>query len=66
MEFDTESGKLIRKTASNYPLRNVAYDDDQILLMEQPVFGFGPKHERIQVWPQKTVIYRLTLTEGKR
>lgn len=57
--FEAKTGKLVRKIACNYPLRNVAAGVDSVLLMEQPIFGFGRKHERIQVWPQETKIYRV-------
>ena len=65
VEFDSDTGKLIRKTHCNYPLRNVATSSggDKFLLMEQPIFGFGPNHERIQVWPQETKVYQLALPQ---
>jgi thiol-disulfide isomerase/thioredoxin len=67
IEFDSATGKLIRKTACNYPLRNVATSGSRnsFLLMEQPIFGFGPKHERFQVWPQETKIYQLSLSSQR-
>ncbi len=64
-EFDAKTGKLIRKTVCNYPVRNLAAHGQAVWLMEQPVFGFGPKHERIQVWPQTTQIYRWSETPAR-
>ncbi len=56
-KFDAKTGKLVFQVPCNYPVRNVATNGDQILLMEQPLFGFGRHHERIQIWPQETKIY---------
>lgn len=58
-KFDPVSGKSVWKKAVNYPLRNVAFSGEHLLVTEQPLFGFGRKHERVRVWPKKTNIYRL-------
>ena len=57
-EFDFKTGKVLHKVTANYPLRNIAAHADDVLMMEQPIFGFGRQHQRIQVWPQETLIYR--------
>jgi len=64
MFFDPEKNELVRKVAVNYPLRGIGVKDDAYYLMEQPTFGFGRKHETIQIWPKETVVYKLTL--GKK
>jgi hypothetical protein len=57
-QFDSKTGKVLRQVTANYPLRNVGTHNSDVLMMEQPIFGFGRRHERIQVWPRETLIYR--------
>lgn len=57
--FDLTTGKLRAELPVNYPLRSVAAGGGVTYVMEQPVFGFDKQHQRIQVWPRKTVVYRL-------
>jgi outer membrane protein assembly factor BamB len=57
-QFDSKTGKVLRKVTANYPLRNVGTHNGDVLMMEQPIFGFGRNHERIQVWPKETLIYQ--------
>ncbi len=57
--FDVETGELAAWLAVNYRLRSVAAHAGTLYLMEQPIFGFDKQHQRVQVWPKKTVVYRL-------
>ena len=61
--LDPQSGQVTRTIAVNYPLRALAARDGSVYLMEQPVFGHNKDHKRIQVWPKKTLVYKLTLQE---
>jgi hypothetical protein len=42
-------------------VRALAWDGTALLLLEQPVFGFGRRHERITVWPRVGLVHRLEL-----
>lgn len=59
--FDKNTLKFERSIAIPRRLRSAGWGDDAWLLMEQPIFGFGKKHEKIQVFPRpgKTLIHRL-------
>lgn len=57
------TGKTVRKVDVNYPLRAIAAHDGALYLMEQPVFGHDKNHERVQLWPKETLVYKLTLRE---
>lgn len=57
--LDPETLQPIEQIDSNYRLRAIGHDGDALLILEQPEFGFGRKHEQIRVWPRKTVIWRL-------
>jgi hypothetical protein len=59
MVVDPETGKVLQNVPTNYGLRCVAWHKGTYFLMEQPVFGFDRQHERVQVWPQETLIYRI-------
>ncbi len=59
--LDARTLKPVRQLASAYRLRTLASDGTRLLVMEQPEFGFGRKHEPIRVWPQTTVVHRLTV-----
>ena len=59
--IDPKDGSVARRVAVNYPIRCLTYHDGSLYLMEQPVFGHDKNHQRIRVWPKKTVIYKLTL-----
>lgn len=59
--LDPETGKTVRKVAVNYPLRSVAAGKDAVYVMEQPVFGFDKAHQRVRVWPTRTLVHKLSL-----
>ncbi len=61
--IDPQSGRTVRKIPVNYPLRVIFYHDGIYYLMEQPVFGYNKVHERIRVWPEETLVYKVTLPE---
>ena len=61
--IDPETGKTVRKVPVHYPVRAVAFHGGAYYLMEQPVFGNDVKHERVRVWPKRTLVYKLTLRE---
>ena len=65
--IDPKTGKVVRDVPMNYRLRAVGWHKGRHLVMEQPIFGFGQKHERVQVWPRpaSTVIYSLDLLPVK-
>ena len=63
-QFDPKSGKLVSKTPLNYPVRNLACHQGVCWLFEQPIFGFGKKHERIQLWPKTTMIHRWKIPDS--
>ena len=54
---DPVSGAIVRRLTANYPLRAVTWHEGTYYLMEQPVFGYNTSHERIRVWPERTLIY---------
>jgi len=58
--LDPRSGAVSLSVPVQYRLRSVAVTGDDVLLMEQPIFGYDRKHERIQVWPEKNFIYRVS------
>lgn len=59
-----DDGTTVREFVVNYPIRSVAASSDGgVWVMEQPIFGFGRKHERIQVWPQQTKVYKWALPD---
>ena len=60
--LDPATGAVTRRLPVHYWIRSVAVHEGAILAMEQPIFGFGRKHERIQVWPRagETRIWRIT------
>jgi len=60
---DPATGTTIRSIPVNYPLRAIHFHDGTYFLMEQPVFGYSTAHERIQVWPENTLIYQVRLPE---
>jgi len=60
---DPANGATLRSIPVNYPLRAIHYHDGVYYLMEQPVFGYNTAHERIQVWPKRTLIYKVRLPE---
>jgi len=60
--LDPETFETVRSMATHYPLRAVGFDGGRYLLMEQPVFGHGIRHERMRVWPEETVVHRLRLS----
>lgn len=59
--IDGTSGKVSLEVPVNYRLRSVAVLKGEVLLMEQPIFGHDRKHKRVQVWPEKTWIYRVKI-----
>lgn len=56
--IDPKTGRTVKSIPVNYPLRSVGFHEGSVYLMEQPVFGYNTAHERIRVWPEKTMIYR--------
>lgn len=66
--IDPSSFKVAREIKTYYRLRALGFAHDTYYMMEQPVFGYGTKQERIQVWPRKgeTRIYRLPAKHGAR
>lgn len=62
--IDPETGKTVREIPVHYPLRAVAFRDGAYYLMEQPVFGHDVNHQRVRVWPKRTLVYKLTLKDG--
>ncbi len=61
--FFDDAGTRVKSIAVNYPLRSVGWRDGALLLMEQPVFDYNTKHERIRLWPRETLVYRLRLSD---
>jgi hypothetical protein len=61
--IDPDSGATLRTIPVNYPLRAIHYHDGVYYLMEQPVFGYNTAHERIRIWPERTLIYKVRLPE---
>ena len=59
--IDPEDGKTVRSIPVNYPVRVVHFQNGFYYLMEQPVFGYNKMHERIRVWPEKMLIYKVRL-----
>jgi hypothetical protein len=59
--IDPETGKTVRKVLVNYPVRAVAFHDGAYYVMEQPVFGHDVKHQRVRIWPERMLVYKLTL-----
>ncbi len=59
------TGTVVRSLPLAYPVRAVACRDGKILLLEQPIFGFGRKHESVRVWPARSVVHELTLRAAK-
>lgn len=61
--IDPETGSTLRKIPSNYPIRAIHYQDGVYYMMEQPIFGYNKVHERIRIWPETTLIYKVTLPD---
>ena len=61
--LDPDTGATLWKIPVNYPLRVIHFHDGVYYLMEQPVFGYNKVHERIRVWPEKILVYKLRLPE---
>ncbi len=59
--LDPGSGATVRTVPANYPIRAIAWHEGTYYLMEQPVFGYNTRHERIRVWPERTLIYLVDL-----
>jgi hypothetical protein len=59
--IDTETGKTAREVKTHYPLRAIGHRKRAYYLMEQPVFGHDKNHERVRIWPRKTMIYKVLL-----
>lgn len=59
--LDPQSGAVVRKVPVNYRLRSVGYYAGEYYLMEQPIFGFDKYHKGVQIWPQETLLYKLSL-----
>lgn len=59
--IDPDSGRIVRRIAANYPVRALTWHEGTYYLMEQPVFGYNTSHERIRVWPERTLIYLANL-----
>ncbi len=59
--IDPDSGRTVRSIPVNYPVRVIYFHEGVYYLMEQPVFGYNKTHERIRVWPEKTLIYKVRL-----
>lgn len=63
--FFDENGSAVRSIAVNYPVRSVGWlagadaAPDTLFAMEQPIFDYGKRHERLRLWPRKMVVYRL-------
>lgn len=55
-----EDGRPVRRIPVNSWIRTVEADGGALWLMEQPIFGFDRKHQRIRTWPEKTMLHRLT------
>ncbi|MFC1559448.1 hypothetical protein ACFL39_02545, partial [Gemmatimonadota bacterium] len=60
---DPGTGETVRSVPVNYPLRAIYFHDGIYDLMEQPVFGFSKTHERIRIWPEKTLIFKVRLSQ---
>ena len=60
MFLNPRDGSVSLSVPVQYRLRSVAVLGDDVFLMEQPIFGFDRNHERIQVWPEKNFIYRVS------
>jgi len=58
--LDPRSGNVSLRVPVHYRLRSVAIAGRDVLLMEQPVFGYDRDHQRIQLWPEKNWIYRVS------
>lgn len=54
-------GTAQRTIKTNYPVRSVGVHNEALLVMEQPIFGFDKKHNRVQIWPEQTRIYKLKI-----
>jgi hypothetical protein len=52
LRIDPDSGAIARERPLNYGVRCLGFREGAVLLMEQPEFGFGRSHERIQVRPR--------------
>ena len=59
--LDLEKGEVVRRIEMNYPLRALAAHGGAYYLMEQPIFGHDRQHQRIRVWPKRTLVHKLTL-----
>jgi hypothetical protein len=62
---DAGTGKTLRSVKTNYPVRALACHGGRLYVMEQPIWGFDRRHQRIQVWPQQTLIHVLELPRAK-
>ncbi|MEZ5966800.1 MAG: PQQ-binding-like beta-propeller repeat protein [Planctomycetota bacterium] len=58
---DPGTGKVRRSVPVAYPVRALASEGGKLYLMEQPVPGFGRKHEPIRIWPKRMLVHELTL-----
>jgi hypothetical protein len=63
--LDPDTLRPVRTLPSAYRLRTIGWDGGRYLILEQPEFGFGRRHEPIRVWPQTTVIHRLAVGARK-
>ncbi|MEZ5990570.1 MAG: PQQ-binding-like beta-propeller repeat protein [Planctomycetota bacterium] len=66
--LDPETFAVVREVPVNRNLRAGTWTGGRYLLMEQPVPGFGPEHEPIQVFPRpgKTPIWSVELAPARR
>jgi hypothetical protein len=52
--------RRIKTTQTCDPVRALACDEQGWWLMEQPVMGFDRKHAPVRLWPERTVVHRVT------
>jgi len=58
--LDAETGKVVKSVPIHYPLRAIAAKNSALYAMEQPIFGHDKQHKRVQLWPKKMLVHKLT------
>lgn len=58
---DADTGVAVRTVPTNYPVRAIACHKGRLYVMEQPIWGFDRKHQRVQLWPKQTLIHVIEL-----
>ena len=56
-----DSGAVIGKIQSNYPISAVGWNDGRYYLMEYEVKGFDRAHRPIRLWPDEMVVHAVRL-----